>query len=183
MKISKELQEMYKFHSWKLKNKEIMDESVAGAIQSAWNRLDPFKTQNTSNAIRKLFFNDIGKKFADDADKRSKKPAWLKQMDRRQALTKMGRAHKGDGKEIPGSGTTGKPGWMEIEDQNERQEKFKEKAAALELKNRQYMLAKSFNSGNPKNTRGQIKAQLKDSRLGKLASKIDSYFNPQEPTS
>ena len=183
MKISRELQEMYKFHSWKLKNKEIMDESVMGAIKVAWNKLNPIKTQNRSNAIRKLFFNDIGKKFADKADKSSKKPAWLKQMDRRQALKDMGRAHEGDGKEIPGSGTTGKPGWMEIEDQNERQENFKVKAAALELKNRQYELAKSFDSGDPNNTRGQIKAQLKDSRLGKLANKIDTYFNPKEPTS
>ena len=168
MKISKELQEMYKFHSWKLKNKEIMDESVMGAIKVAWNRLNPIKTQNTANTVKDIFYKRIGSKFAMDTDARSKKPAWFKQMHR---------------DEVAGSGTTGKPGWMEIEDQNERQEKFKVQAAALELKNRQYRLAKSFNSGDPKNIRGQIKAQLKNSKLGELASKIDTYFNPKEPTS
>jgi hypothetical protein len=168
MKISKELQEMYKFHSWKLKNKEIMDESIGGAIQAAWNRLDPWKTQDTANKVKDIFFKDIGKKRADKADTRDNPPAWLKQMDR---------------KEVPGSGTTGKPGWMEIEDQNEKINKDKEKAAALELKTRQSELSKSFNSGDPNNTRGQIKAQLKDSMLGKLASKIDTYFNPKESKS
>jgi len=168
MKISKELQEMYKFHSWKLKNKEIMNESVMGAVKVAWNRLNPFKTQDTANKVKDIFFNDIGAKRANKADKRSNPPAWLKQMHR---------------DEVAGSGTTGKPGWMEIEDQNEKINKDKEKAAALELKTRQFDLAKSFNSGDPNNTRGQIKAQLKDSMLGKLASKIDTYFNPQEPKS
>lgn len=168
MKISQELQEMYKFHSWKLKNKEIMDESIGGAIQAAWNRLDPWKTQDTANKVKDIFYKHIGSKFVMDTDARSKKPAWFKQMHR---------------DEVAGSGTTGKPGWMEIEDQNKRISKFKEKAAALELKNRQYNLAKSFDSGDPKNTRGQIKAQLKDSMLGKIAHKIDTYFNPKEPTS
>ena len=168
MKISKELQEMYKFHSWKLKNKEIMDESVMGAIKVAWDRLNPIKTQNTANTVKDIFYKRIGSKFAMDTDARSKKPAWFKQM------------HRG---EVAGSGTTGKPGWMEIEDQNKRVNAFKEKAAALELKNRQFNLAKSFDSGDPKNTRGQIKAQLKDSMLGKIANKIDTYFNPQEPKS
>lgn len=168
MKISQKLQEMYKFHSWKLKNKEIMDESVMGAIKVAWNRLDPIKTQNRANKVKDIFFKDIGAKRANKADARSNPPAWLKQMDR---------------KEVPGSGTTGKPGWMEIEDQNEKINKDKEKAAALELKTRQSELSKSFNSGDPNNTRGQIKAQLKNSKLGELASKIDKYFNPKEPKS
>jgi hypothetical protein len=168
MKISQELQEMYKFHSWKLKNKETMNESVMGAIKVAVNKLDPIKTQNTANKVKDIFYKRIGSKFVMDADARSKKPAWFKQM------------HRG---EMAGSGTTGKPGWMEIEDQNKRVNTFKQKAAALELQNRQYELAKSFNSGDPKNTRGQIKAQLKDSRVGRIANKIDSYFNPQEPKS
>ena len=168
MKISKELQEMYKFHSWKLKNKEIMDESVMGAIKVAWNRLNPIKTQNTANTVKDMFYKRIGSKFAMDTDARSKKPAWFKQM------------HRG---EVAGSGTTGKPGWMEMEEWDKNDRKFKKQAAALELKNRQYNLAKSFDSGDPKNTRGQIKAQLKNSRLGELAKKIDTYFNPKEPKS
>ena len=168
MKISRELQEMYKFHSWKLKNKEIMDESVMGAIKVAWNRLNPIKTQNTANTVKDMFYKRIGSKFAMDTDARSKKPAWFKQM------------HRG---EVAGSGTTGKPGWMEMEEWDKNDRKFKKQAAALELKNRQYNLAKSFDSGDPHNTRGHIKAQLKDSILGKLASKIDTYFNPKEPKS
>lgn len=167
MKISKELQEMYKFYSWKLKNKEIMDESVMGAVKVAWNRLDPFKTQKRANKVKDIFYKRIGSNFAIDAAAEEKEPAWFKQMRR--------------GK-VAGSGTTGKPGWMEMEEWEKNDRKFKKQAADLELKNRQYNLAKSFNSGDPKNTRGQIKAQLKNSKLGELASKIDTYFNPKKPT-
>lgn len=91
-----------------------MDESVMGAVKVAWNRLNPIKTQSTANKVKDIFYKNIGSKFVMDAAAKEKEPAWFKQMRRG---------------EVAGSGTTGKHGWMEVEEWYKNSRKFKKQAA------------------------------------------------------